>query len=169
MNELAKIVSLIINGEVVIIPTEYAYVYACDPFNEEAITRLKTLNKSQEINQTPTILVGDLKDIPNLLQSFEPDEEQKAVKNWAGNVNIEFKHPSNWLNKELLSKDKKATLRLPEQDYVLEILHSVGQPLATIDMYDETRLVRDSLALKNSKIPFLKTPHSLSGILPKKI
>lgn len=166
MNELAKIVSLIINGEIVIIPTEYAYVYACDPFNEEAILKLKTLNDSQKINQTPTILVGDLKDIPNLLQSFEPDEEQKAVQHWAGNVNIEFRHPSAWLNKNLLSKDKKVTLRLPEQDYVLEILHSVGQPLATIDMYYETRLVRDSLALKNSEITFLKTQNSLSGALP---
>ncbi|MCP4355066.1 MAG: hypothetical protein GY793_05425 [Proteobacteria bacterium] len=169
MATLNEIVSTVINGGVVIIPTEFAYCYAADPFSKSAVKALKELNNSQDVKQEITILVGDLDDMPNLLESIEPTEEQKAIEHWPSEKTILFSHPSKWLSKDLYYQGKDLVLRLPAENFVLEILHAIGQPLATIAVCEKSNLVRNSLSLKNSEHPYLKVQQSLSGKLPEVI
>jgi len=159
--KLSEIISLVINGDIVIIPTESAYCYAADPFNKTAVEKLKELNNSQTTKQDIKILIGDLNDVPNLLESIEPFEEQKAIELWPSENSITFQNPSKWLSKDLLNKDKHLALRLPSEEFILEILHNIGQPLAIIPIYKNETIVRDSLYLKNCELPYLKVPHTL--------
>jgi len=169
MSNLSEIVSTVISGGIIIIPTEFAYCYAVDPLNKSAVKKLIELNKFQDIKQEINILVGDLNDVPNLLESIEPSEEQNAIKTWPSEKAILFSHPSKWLSKDLYYQEKNLALRLPTEPFVLEILHAIGQPLATIAIYDKNNLVRNSLSLKNSEYPYLKVQQSLSGVLPEVI
>lgn len=166
MSELSKAISLIIKGEVVVIPTEASYCYVVDPFNQKAVEKLKELKDLQNIDQEITILIGDLQDLTSLVESIDSKEEKKVMKYWPGENSIVFSYPSNILNKELLYKNKNVLLRLPAEDFVLEVLHGVGQPLACINIYDEQVLIRNSLHFKNSEKHYLKVTQSLSGNLP---
>lgn len=167
MSDLSQAISHIIKGNVVIIPTECSYCYVADPFNKQAIDKLDIIKKSQQVAQEYSILIGDLEELTSLVQSVDSTEEDKIMQNWPGETTILLNYPSTILDKRLLYKNKQVALRLPKEDFILEILHGVGQPLACFNTYDEERLIKDSLHFKNSDYFCLKILNSLSGNLPK--
>tara|TARA_Y100001960_G_C14770843_1_gene879914 strand:+ start:2851 stop:3354 length:504 start_codon:yes stop_codon:yes gene_type:complete len=160
MNDLQKAVSLLIKGEVIVLPVEGTYCYVADPFNETAVSKLMAL-KSQHAK--PVMLIGDLEDLPRFVNGFSDTEEQAIMNNWPGEVTICFASIQQGVNTKLQYGNKKIALRVPSSDYVLEVLHAVGQPLASLVVYNENMPAKDRRDLFGIDNFTLRIPNSLSG------
>lgn len=165
MNELQQAISLLIKGEVIVLPVEGTYCYVADPFNEQAVNKLMALQMQQKQSTVPVMLVGDLEDLPRFVSAFSDTEEQSIMNNWPSDVTICFSSVQKYVNSKLLTKDKKVALRIPNSDYMLEVLHAVGQPLASVVLYNENMPGKDRRDLYGIDEFILKLPRSLSGKL----
>jgi tRNA A37 threonylcarbamoyladenosine synthetase subunit TsaC/SUA5/YrdC len=174
MDILQQAVSLLIKGEVIVIPVEGTYCYVADPFNELAVNKLITLRDAQQVKDQPIMLVGDLEDLHRFVGGFSDIEEQTIMQNWPGDSTICFEHIQQGVNSKLhynsnndkeIKNTKKIALRIPSSDYILEVLHSVGQPLASIIVYNEQMPAKNRHDLAGIENHILKVPNSLSGKL----
>lgn len=162
MNDLQQAVSLLIKGEVIVLPVEGSYCYVADPFNKLAVNKLMALKAEYA---KPVLLVGDLDDLPRLVNGFSDTEEQAIVNNWPGDTTICFSQVQQGVDSKLLLANKKIALRVPSSDYVLEVLHAVGQPLASLVVYNANMPAKDRRDLLGIDNFILKIPNSLSGKL----
>lgn len=176
MDILQQAVSLLIKGEVIVIPVEGTYCYVADPFNELAVNKLIALRDAQKVKDQLIMLVGDLEDLHRFVGGFSDIEEQTIMQNWPGDSTICFEHIQQGVNPKLhylannnddkdTKNTKKIALRIPSSDYILEVLHSVGQPLASIIVYNEQNVAKNRHDLAGIKNHILKVPNSLSGKL----
>lgn len=163
MNDLQQAISLLIKGEVIVLPVEGTYCYVADPFNDEAVNKLIALKLAQKVNADPIMLVGDLEDLPRFIDSFSDTDEHTIMNNWPSDKTICFEHVQYGVNPKLKYKSKKIAMRMPSSDYILEVLHAVGQPLASIVVYDEQMPAKDRRGLYGVDEFILKIPNSLSG------
>jgi len=163
MNDLQQAISLLIKGEVIVLPVEGTYCYVADPFNPKAIDKLIALKTSQEVKTEAIMLVGDLEDLPRFVNGFSSIEEEKIMSNWPSDKTIVFNSVQMGVNDKLKYKGKQMALRMPSSDYMLEVLHSVGQPLASVVVYDEQMPAKDKRNLYGIDNFILKLPMSLSG------
>ena len=65
----AKVIAAIKRGEVVILPLEHGYVYACDAFSFAAVNRLHQLRNDQP-GIAAQVLVGKIQTISGLAQKL---------------------------------------------------------------------------------------------------
>lgn len=163
MNILEQAVSQIIKGEVIIAPVEGCYVFMCDPFNHLAINKCLLHVRQLQVQDHPVVLLGDLEDLPRLLSLVTAEEEQKIMQNWPGDKTISFSKPNELVNKKLLIAENKIALRLPSVDYILEILHAVGQPLLAFNVYKGLMPAKDKQDLYAFDLVTLKNARSLPG------
>ena len=82
MNDLQQAVSLLIKGEVIVLPVEGTYCFVADPFNATAVEKLAAIALQQTVKQQPVMLVGDFEDLPRLVNGFSDTEEQNILNNW---------------------------------------------------------------------------------------
>ena len=169
MNILEQAVGSIIRGEVIIAPAEGCYVFMCDPFNTLAVNKCLMHVRTLQVQDEPVILLGDLEDLPRLLNSVSSDEEQKVMNNWPGDANILFAEPNDFVNKKFLNKENQLALRLPAADYMLEILHAVGQPLLAFNIYKGQMPAKDKQDLYDFDLLTLKNARTLPGTISKTV
>ena len=119
---IEKVVAGIARGEVVILPLEHSYVYACDAFSFAAVNRLHQLR-----NDPPGIAAQVLS---GLAQGLTAGVSKLAEEFWPGLLT--FNLPQN----QSLSWDlgdgghlKNFAVRMPNQIQTLEVLNATG-PLA---------------------------------------
>ena len=67
------------------------------------------------------------------------------------------------VNAKLKYKSKSIALRMPSEAYILEVLHAVGQPLASLVVYNDQMPAKDRRDLLGIDNFILKLPMSLSG------
>jgi tRNA A37 threonylcarbamoyladenosine synthetase subunit TsaC/SUA5/YrdC len=163
MNDLQQAVGLLIKGEVIVLPVEGTYCYVADPFNEKAVNKLMLLQTQQKQKAQPIMLMGDFEDMPRFVNGFSDTEEQSIMQNWPSDKTICFSEVQMGVNPKLVYSNKKIALRMPSSDYILEVLHAVGQPLASIVVYNENMPAKDKRDLYGIDNFILKLPMSLSG------
>lgn len=160
MNDLQQAISLLIKGEVIVLPVEGTYCYVADPFNQDAVNKLSALTTEKS---KPIMLVGDLDDLPRFVNGFSDTEEQAIMNNWPSDVTICFASIQYGVNEKLLRENKKIALRVPSSDYMLEVLHAVGQPLASLVIYNDNMPAKDRRDLFGIDNFILRLPSSLNG------
>jgi L-threonylcarbamoyladenylate synthase len=165
MASLAEVVKSFIQGDVVVIPTESSYCYIADPFNNKAIAELLKLYSEQKQNSKPAILIGDLSELASIVQNIDSSVEEKVINNWPGEVSLLFK-PLDFIDRALLYDNKNIAIRLPEEPYVLEILHALGQPAACIHIYDGENLAYKTSDLRSINKEKLEISNYLHRELP---
>jgi tRNA A37 threonylcarbamoyladenosine synthetase subunit TsaC/SUA5/YrdC len=163
MNDLQQAVSLLIKGEVIVLPVEGTYCFVADPFNAAAVEKLAAIALQQTVKQQPVMLVGDFEDLPRLVNGFSDTEEQNILNNWPSDKTIVFSSVQMGVNAKLKYKSKSIALRMPSEAYILEVLHAVGQPLASFVVYNDQMPAKDRRDLLGIDNFILKLPMSLSG------
>jgi tRNA threonylcarbamoyl adenosine modification protein (Sua5/YciO/YrdC/YwlC family) len=124
-----KVIAGIQRGEVVILPLEHGYVYACDAFSFAAVNRLHQL-RSDPKGVAAQVLIGKARTLSGLAQGLTADVSKLAEEFWPGLLT--FNVPQN----QSLSWDlgdgghlKNFAVRMPNQVKTLEVLNATG-PLA---------------------------------------
>jgi tRNA threonylcarbamoyl adenosine modification protein (Sua5/YciO/YrdC/YwlC family) len=126
---IEKVIAGIQRGEVVILPLEHGYVYACDAFSFAAVNRLHQLRNDPK-GVAAQVLIGKARTLSGLAQGLTADVSKLAEEFWPGLLT--FNVPQN----QSLSWDlgdgghlKNFAVRMPNQVKTLEVLNATG-PLA---------------------------------------
>ena len=125
----AKVVAAIKRGEVVILPLEHGYVYACDAFSFAAVNRLHQLRNDQP-GIAAQVLVGKIQTISGLAQGLSEDVKKLTEEFWPGLLTLNLQQ-----NQSLVwdlgdgGNLKNFAVRMPNQIETLEVINATG-PLA---------------------------------------
>ena len=125
----AKVIAAIKRGEVVILPLEHGYVYACDAFSFAAVNRLHQLRNDQP-GIAAQVLVGKIQTISGLAQGLSEDVKKLTEEFWPGLLTLNLQQ-----NQSLVwdlgdgGNLKNFAVRMPNQTETLEVINATG-PLA---------------------------------------
>ena len=124
-----KVIAAIKRGEVVILPLEHSYVYACDAFSLAAVNRLHQL-RNDPPGVAAQVIVGKARTLGGLAQGVSPEITELTEKFWPGllTLNLPQNQSLNWD----LGDGGNLTdfvVRMPDQISTLEVVNATG-PLA---------------------------------------
>ena len=125
----AKVIAAIKRGEVVILPLEHGYVYACDAFSFAAVNRLHQLRNDQP-GIAAQVLVGKIQTISGLAQGLSEDVKKLTEEFWPGLLTLNLQQ-----NQSLVwdlgdgGNLKNFAVRMPNKTETLEVINATG-PLA---------------------------------------
>ena len=125
-----KVIAAIKRGEVVILPLEHSYVYACDAFSLAAVNRLHQL-RNDPPGVAAQVIVGKARTLGGLAQGVSPEITELTEKFWPGLLTLNL--PQNQsLNWDLGDGGNLTNfvVRMPDQISTLEVVNATG-PLAS--------------------------------------
>jgi L-threonylcarbamoyladenylate synthase len=124
-----KVIAAIKRGEVVILPLEHSYVYACDAFSFAAVNRLHQL-RNDPAGVAAQVIVGKVQTLGGLVQGLSTEAKNLAEEFWPGLLTLNL--PQN----QSLSWDlgdggnlEYFAVRMPNRLETLEVVNETG-PLA---------------------------------------
>jgi tRNA threonylcarbamoyl adenosine modification protein (Sua5/YciO/YrdC/YwlC family) len=124
-----EVVAAIKRGEVVILPLEHGYVYACDAFSLPAVNRLHQL-RNDPLGVSAQVLISRIETLGGIAHGLIPEARELASKFWPGLLTLQL--PQNQsLNWDLGDGGALAdfAVRMPDQNQTLEVIAETG-PLA---------------------------------------
>jgi len=125
----AKVIAAIKRGEVVILPLEHSYVYACDAFSLAAVNRLHQLRNDQP-GIAAQVIVGNVQTLGGLVQGLSVEVKQLAQEFWPGLLTLNLPQNQSLIwdlgdGGNLIN----FAVRMPNQSTTLEVINATG-PLA---------------------------------------
>jgi len=126
---IEKVITAIARGEVVILPLEHSYVYACDAFSFAAVNRLHQL-RNDPPGIAAQVVIGKVQTLGGLTQSLSEDVKNLTNEFWPGLLTLNL--PQNqsliWDLGDSGNLENFA-VRMPNQSATLEVINATG-PLA---------------------------------------
>ena len=119
----------LLQGEVIVVAAEHGYLYACDAFNQTAVSRLHMLRGDQP-GVSAQVLIGKIMAVSGLASDFDSDWQKVASAFWPGLLTAQLA-PQSALSWDL--GDGRAlfefAVRIPSREFLLSLLIRSG-PLA---------------------------------------
>ena len=116
-------------GEVILAPSEFGYIYLCDAFKPDAVKAMHILRGDPE-GVVPQVFIKDAKVLSGLVTNVSDEISLLIEKFWPGPLSITFNvQPGLSWNLGDSGKLGKVNIRIPNQEFLLQILESSG-PLA---------------------------------------
>lgn len=119
----------ILQGEVIVVAAEHGYLYACDAFNQTAVSRLHILRGDQP-GIAAQVLIGKITAVSGLASDFDSDWQKIANAFWPGLLTAQLA-PQSALSWDL--GDGRAlsefAVRIPNREFLVSLLVKSG-PLA---------------------------------------
>ncbi len=126
---IEKVIAAIKRGEVVILPLEHSYVYACDAFSFAAVNRLHQL-RNDPPGVAAQVVIGKAQTLSGLAQSVSSEIKKLTEEFWPGLLTLNLAQSQSLVWD--LGDDGKLrdfAVRMPEQTQTLEVINATG-PLA---------------------------------------
>jgi len=126
---IERVVAAITRGEVVILPLEYSYVYACDAFSYSAVNRLHQLRDDPK-GVVAQVIVGRANTLEGIAQNVSTEIKNLVAEFWPGLLTLKIA-PNQNLNWDLGDSGAlgEFAVRMPNQIQTLEVMNQTG-PLA---------------------------------------
>jgi tRNA threonylcarbamoyl adenosine modification protein (Sua5/YciO/YrdC/YwlC family) len=124
-----RVVASIKRGEVVILPLEHSYVYACDAFSFAAVNRLHQLRNDPD-GIAAQVIVGKVQTLGGLVQGLTTEVNKLTEEFWPGllTLNLPQNKSLSWDLGDGGNLDNFA-VRMPNRLETLEVVNETG-PLA---------------------------------------
>jgi tRNA threonylcarbamoyl adenosine modification protein (Sua5/YciO/YrdC/YwlC family) len=124
-----RVIAAIKRGEVVILPLEHSYVYACDAFSFAAVNRLHQL-RNDPAGIAAQVLIGKAQTLSGLVQGLSDEVINLTEKFWPGllTLNLPQNQSLNWDLGDGGNLTNFA-VRVPNQISTQQVINATG-PLA---------------------------------------
>jgi L-threonylcarbamoyladenylate synthase len=176
---IAAAVTAVLNGELVVLPTDTVYGLGADAFSPVAVTRLLAA-KGRGRDMPPPVLVGTVRAATALVEDLGPDGQRLIDEFWPGGLTIVCR-AARTLNWDLGETKGTVAIRMPEDTVALDLLRETGPmavssanltglPAATTAMLARDQLGEAvSVYLDNGKVPggVASTIVDLTGAQPR--
>lgn len=134
LHQINKIVAVLRNGGVVIVPTDTVYAFACDINSAAAIAFIAKLKNKNLRKMDLSFVCQDLKQV-SLYAKLDDAAFKLLKKNLPGAFTFILKG-SNRLPK--LFKDKKTVgIRIPDNEIPLTIVQELGNPILVSSIFTD--------------------------------
>jgi tRNA threonylcarbamoyl adenosine modification protein (Sua5/YciO/YrdC/YwlC family) len=137
---IKQAVDVLANGGIIIIPTDTVYSFAADirkPRALEKLARLKDL-KMQQANFS--FIFYDLSHLSDYTRQFDT-ATYKILKRALPGPFTFILEANNTIPKIFKSKKKTIGIRVPDNNIPREIVHMLGNPIATTSIHDEDEIL----------------------------
>jgi L-threonylcarbamoyladenylate synthase len=124
---LAAAATAVLNGELVVLPTDTVYGVGADAFSPAAVTRLLAA-KGRTREMPPPVLVGSVRAASALIEELGPWGQPLIDEFWPGGLTIVCR-AQRTLNWDLGDTKGTVALRMPEDPVTLDLLRETG-PMA---------------------------------------
>jgi len=124
---LAAAVTAVLNGELVVLPTDTVYGLGADAFSPGAVRRLLAA-KGRGRDMPPPVLVGTVRAATALVEDMGPDGQRLIDEFWPGGLTIVCRAARS-LSWDLGDTKGTVAIRMPEDTVALDLLRETG-PMA---------------------------------------
>ncbi len=154
---LAFALSFLRGGHVIAVPTDTVYGVAADWLNPDAIQRLYDV-KERPTNRPIPLLLADTDDVWHVIRSFPAGAHRLARVFWPGPLTLVLPARPG-LPPVLLAGGDTVGVRIPDHDWLRELIRRLGRPLAatSANLSDQSpaRTAEDVLAQLGGRIPLV--------------
>ena len=123
--KLAK--DLILNGKIVILPTDTLFGFSCDAFNTQAITKLNQLKG----RHTPLSIIVSNFEMANQFAFINNKQKMIIDKLLPGPFTFLFKKKQSKLAYEITNESPKVGIRIPDHFNLHKLLKKLNRPIVT--------------------------------------
>jgi len=165
---LAQIISEILNGKVLVFPTETSYGLGCDATNQETVDKIfKIKGRSDD---KPLLVVVDSIETAKKYLRWNETLEKLAQKYWPGPLTIVGEYAGGNLANGVVGKDNTVAVRVSAYPLIQSITQKIQRPLVatSANLAGEPSLF-DSTEIINVFINQVEQPDIILnyGVLPK--
>ncbi|MBD3359438.1 MAG: threonylcarbamoyl-AMP synthase [Candidatus Buchananbacteria bacterium] len=130
-NKIKKTVTAIKNGAVIAYPTDTVYGLGCDIFNKQAVNKIYNIKKRDK-KKPLSILCADFKQASQYV--IIPDYAFKLMKKILPGPYTFILKARNNMPKNILAKNKTVGIRIPDNQFCLQITKQLGSPIITTSL-----------------------------------
>lgn len=129
-------VEVLKNGGIIIFPTDTVYSMGCDLYHKKALQNLARL-KDLKLNKANfSIICHDLSNISDYVKAIDRPTF-KLLKNSLPGPFTFILTATNAVPKLFGTNKKEIGIRVPDNEIILEIVKSLGNPIATTSLHNE--------------------------------
>jgi len=140
-----QIVDALKQGELIIFPTDTVYAIGCDLYNKKGLQQLAKFKDVKLHKANFSIICKDFSDISNYVKNVSRPIFKLLKQNLPGPFTF-ILMATNALPKLFDSKRKEIGIRIPNQPIILEIITSLGNPIAVTSLHNEEDTVQEYFA-----------------------
>ncbi len=137
--EIAKVVTVLRNGGLVIYPTDTVYGLGCDITNSKALEKIARIKGIKLDKANFSFVCHDLSNISDYVKQIETATFKILKRSLPGPYTFILPGNNN-LPKEF-KKKKTVGIRVPDNSIALELVRQLGNPIVSTSIYDEDALV----------------------------
>ncbi len=124
---LAEIIRALRNDGIIIYPTDTFYGLGASCFSKKAVEKIYVL-KNREKRKPLSIVIADRAMLDDVVSSYPPLFQRISEKFWPGPLTL-IMPASKRVPSFLQSSEKTIGVRLPDHDWLRELIHAAGFPL----------------------------------------
>jgi L-threonylcarbamoyladenylate synthase len=128
-NDIAQAVTHLKKGHIIAYPTEAVYGLGCDPYNQDAVTRLYEL-KNRDITKGCILIAASWEQISFLIMPLSEQQLKRVTVTWPGPMTWVFpasKSAPRWL----IAQDDTIALRISSHPMVVKLCEEFKNPIVS--------------------------------------
>ena len=139
-NQIRRIVEVLRNGGIIIVPTDTLYAFACNIFNQQGVELISKIKNKDIRKSNLSFVCHDMSQISEFAK-MDDTAFKLMKKHLPGPFTFILEGSSNL--PKLFKNKKVVGIRVPKNNIVLEIIRELGNPLMVSSVFhnDDTEYV----------------------------
>lgn len=138
--KIDEVVTLLKKGEVIVVPTDTVYSFACDLNNKKGLEKMARLKDIKLNKANFSLICYDLSSLSDYTKPLNRTIYKIMNKALPGPYTF-ILDASNLVPKLFGNKKKEVGIRIPDNDITRTIVHTLGNPLAVTSVHDDDEIV----------------------------
>ncbi len=137
---IRMVVECLLDGGIIIYPTDTVYGLGCDIFKSKAIERIAQIKGIKAEKANFSFICNDLSQLADYSKPI-PNPVFKLMKSNLPGPFTFILNASNNVPKLIQSKKKTVGIRIPNNSIPLEIVRELGNPIMSTSIHDDDKII----------------------------
>lgn len=137
--EIAKVVSVLKKGGLIIYPTDTVYGLGCDITNNKALERVARIKGVKLAKANFSFVCHDLSNLSDYVKQIDTSTFKVLKRALPGPYTFVLPGAKSLPN--VFKKKKTVGIRVPDNNIALEIVKQLGNPIISTSIYDEDEIL----------------------------
>lgn len=140
IRHIRMVVECLMDGGIIIYPTDTVYGLGCDIFKPKAIERVALIKGIKPEKANFSFICNDLSQLSDYSKPINNDVFRLMRNNLPGPFTF-ILNASNSVPKLIQSKKKTVGIRIPDNSIPIEIVKELGNPIMSTSIHDEDDII----------------------------
>ncbi len=137
---IRTVVECLMDGGIIIYPTDTVYGLGCDIFKSKAVERIAQIKGIKAEKANFSFICHDLSQLSDFSKPIPNEVFKMMRKNLPGPFTF-ILNASNNVPKLIQSKKKTVGIRIPDNSIPVEIVRELGHPIMSTSIHDEDEII----------------------------